>query len=429
MRIFELPIALWPERDLALGILVARTSPLHVGYNVLLGNGQPPSGDITGCVLTLAGSTDDTLAIFVNGIPLKDDNLTAGSDPTEFDLFDLATAAGLTLNTGDLIELFAKDTIVGYWSMFTWSVLLTFDDGSTKTITGGETSVDNASDFAPHYRSMGAFTLGAKPSQFATSYQHLDSFQRHAIRGLLVEEYSAAAPVIDEIGLTVLLSGPDTTLDEYTEFNAHANDLLMLINDELFSVAGVLLVAPKTYRIAVFRARFGTFKQTHSAEVEVYLFSRDELFALAHPAAQPGNGLALKIGLVGAGSSGDASEAEVTGFEVTGQRLAPRISNLAADDQITNAVRAAGSDLEVTWSLPDGLDVPHGWSYQTRLQILVAGVIIHEVIAEGAGTTIPTGTLDPILGGNDCTLRARLEATKDGKTISSEPTELFVEAI
>ena len=396
MRIFELPIALWPGRDLALGVVMEREVRMNTGWNLFLGNGAVPQGDITGCVITLTGSCDDSLAIFVNGIAVKDDDNLAGDDPLEFDLFDLADAIGLTLATGDLVELFTKDNVVGRWSMFPWTAELTFDDASTKTISGGE-FIDANSDVAPKYRAMGAFTLGTSPGRAASSYQLLETFQRHARRGALLTNYSAAAPVIDLDGFTVALTGPDLILDEYTEFSAHAAELLVLIGSELFSVAGAELVASGTYRLAVFRARFGTWKEEHVVGADVFLFTREELLSFTHPVAMPGNELALKLARIGGGRNGDAVDVDPVGFAVTGSALLSRISNLALDGEIAAATRAVGDDFEVSWSLPDLLDIPRGWTFQTRLQIIVDEIVVLEVLADGESTEILATTIGPII--------------------------------
>lgn len=427
MRIFELPLSLWPGRELALGIVVERQTVTNTGWNLFLGNGAAAHGDITGCTITLAATCDDTLAIFVNGIPVKDDGNLFPTDGTVFDLFAIAVAAGVTLATGDLIELFSKDVIVGLYSTQPWTAGLTFDDGSTQEISGGAYQ-GGASDFAPHYRSLGAFTLGTKPANFATSYQRVDAFQRHAMRGSLVNDYAATAPVIDVDGLIVALTGVDTTLGEFTEFSAHVNDLLVLIGEELFSVAGATLVSPNTYRLAVFRARLGTSKQSHAANDDVYLFTRDELFVFEHLANQPGNLLAFKIPLLGGGSP-DEDAVTATGFSVTGSRIAAPVSNLAVDDQIAGAVRAAATDIDVTWSLPELLAVPRGWSFQTRLQVIVDGNPVLEVVSAVESTTILAATLEALLTSGDFTIRARLEATANGLTLQSEPVELTVDAL
>lgn len=428
MRVFELPIALWPGRSLALGVFVERQSQLGVGANIYLGNGQIPNADIVGCVLTLEGSSDDSLAIFVNGLPLKDDEELAGSDPLEFDLFALATTAGLTLNTGDLVELFTKDNVSGRWSMFPWSVELEFSDGEIRTITGGE-FVDSNSDSVPKYRQMGSFTLGAAESSQATSYARLGSINFHAITGTLQNDYADSKPVIDTNGFYVELTGTDHTLDEYDEFDAHSNTLLVLINEELFSVAGVELIAERHYRISVFRARLGTWKQSHSAGDSVYLFALDELFILEHPIVQPGNSIALKAAPAGGGLNGDPAEVDEVGFTITGATIVPRVYNLAIDGEVSALVRATGTDFDVTWSLPDLLDMPRGWTYQTRIQIVVDDIVVDEILSDAETVEILATDIDPLLTSGDFVLRACLEATSGSQTFKSEFTELSVQAI
>lgn len=428
MRVFELPIPLWPGKELALGVAVERISAMNSGWNIFLGNGKIPNGDIVGCEITLAGQCDDSLAIFVNGVPLKDDALPSGSDPLDFDLFALALAAGMTLNTGDLVELFGKDNIAIAWSTHPWSAVLTFDDASEVTITGGEYKVA-LSDFAPNYRPMGAFTLGAKAEQVATSYQRLDGFQWHAMAGSLLVDYPSDAPIIDDDGLMIEITGADTELDEYTEFNAFANDLMVLIDDELFSVAGATLLSSGVYQLSVFRARLGTSKQAHSAGSEVYLFSKDELYSFSHPIAQPGNGLALKVALFGGNLRGDSSEVDAFSFNVTGSRIAQPVRNLALDEQISGAVRSVGDDFELTWSLPDFLDVPTGWTFQTLIEIEVDGIVSLEVTSDESSLTVLAATIDPLLASGDFTVRAYLVATANGLTIKSEAAELSVNVL
>lgn len=422
MRIFELPLPLWPGHELTLGILVERQSRMNVGSVVYLGNGQIPNGEIVGCTITLPGTCDDSLAIFVKGLPLKDDDELSGSDDLEYDLFALAATAGITLATGDLIELFSKDNQSGQWSAQPWTATLTFDDSEVRTISGGEAQ-DGISDTVPKYRQMGSFTLGAVNQ--ATSYQRLGAHQWHAMAGSLTLDYAADAPIIDDEGLTIEITGADTELDEYTDFNAFADDLLVLIGDELFSVSGSTLLGTGRYRLSVFRARLGTSKQAHAAGDAVYLFSKDELYSFTHAIAQPGNELALKVALVGGNGRGDASEVDPVAFSVTGVHVAPRIANLSANGDISGAVRPTGTDLELAWSLPDFVDIPQGWSFQTRIEILYLGVIYLSRLCDGESTTVTTAEFDA----SEFTVRATLEGTANGQTVKSAAVELTVQRI
>ena len=121
---------------------------------------------ITALVLTSAGVSDDSLAIYVNGVPIRDlnNNFASSPDPLTFDLVALAAAVGIVLKIGDVISMKVRDNFGVNRRLYTWSAEVTFWDAATNTFNGGTNSGVVGSDPGPYplYYDNGSFTI-ARP--------------------------------------------------------------------------------------------------------------------------------------------------------------------------------------------------------------------------------------------------------------------------
>ena len=106
--------------------------------------------------VTLDGTVDDTLAVFVNKIPVRDVQ-TFFDGVTVVDVIAEAAAAGVTLKYGDEITLSVHDVGLIYWQRATWTAEVHWDDGGTNYFTGGTN--DTGTGILPLYYDDGSFVL------------------------------------------------------------------------------------------------------------------------------------------------------------------------------------------------------------------------------------------------------------------------------
>ena len=126
------------------------------GGNAILINNLPINTNIVdSLILNMSNTTDDSLAIYLNGIPIKDDFNGYPSDPIVFDILALASSAGLSINIGDTLSFYGKDNFLSLWSTQTWTGVITFGDGYVNTITGGVFATGVSTGVAPVYRPDG----------------------------------------------------------------------------------------------------------------------------------------------------------------------------------------------------------------------------------------------------------------------------------
>lgn len=424
MRVVELPFELCGGRVPALAFLADREDQMQVGLQLWLGNGTP-AGIPTGCTITVPDVVDDSLAIKVNGVWVKDDLLGIGADGGPvYDLFAYAAAVPLVLNAGDRVELFAKDNLGVWITTQPWVALITFDDGSTRTITGGEERTE-IPDGTPSYLPMGEFDLGWPAATQATSYFQLANVTRFAIKAVLVSAYAEAAPTIDNHGPLVQITGVDNELDEADLFRAMAAESLVFIGDEVFALAGATLVGGGTYRLKVVRQRFGTRKATHAVGDEVWMIARSDLQPVTHPAFVVGNSYTFKAVRIGSRYSSNLADVDPASHTFTGQPFVPSPRNLRINGR-TPAIITAATTFTAAWSLPANIDASGAgdWTYATRIRFFVDDVLKDErtVVTSSVRYTADEVTTF-IGGGSDVRLEiATVAQSEDLQLVSSTET-------
>jgi hypothetical protein len=95
-----------------------------------------PDNSITSLTVSLKSGIKDSLAIYVNGNPIKDDNLSYISTATSFDILSYAASSGITIKSGDNIT-FATKNKGGSYSLSPWTTTVTFTDTTQQIVTGG----------------------------------------------------------------------------------------------------------------------------------------------------------------------------------------------------------------------------------------------------------------------------------------------------
>jgi hypothetical protein len=427
MRIVELPFELCGGRVPALAFLAAREDAMQVGFQVWMGNGLPP-GTPTGCIITLPDYVDDTLAIFVNGVAVKDDSLGLGADNLVHDLFALAAAVPLALNAGDRVELFAKDTLAVYVTSQPWTAVITFSDGRTSEISGGLYEQDAATYT---YKPMGGFYLGWPAASQATTYFSIGSFSHFATPAVLLAEYPESALTLDNYGPVVQLTGVDNELDEADAFRALSNESLIFIGDEVMTLAGATLVGANTYQLKVVRQRFGTRKATHEVGAEVWLIARSDLQPVTHPAFSVGVENAFKVTLFSARHQTDLADVDPVGKQITGEPFVPSPRNLRVNGSSPALVSAAAA-MTATWSLPENIDATGegDFTYSTRVRFRVDDELVDERTVNAAFVNYSAAELATFWGaGGDFQIEIVVLATNEELQLASAAETLNGEAI
>lgn len=267
------------------------------------------------------------------------------------------------------------------------------------------------------------------------SYEVLASNNKFAIHGTVQANYVAVTPTIDNaIGISVLLDGVDALMEEQTEFDGLANDLLAFVGDEILSVLQVVVEGPSLYRLYCVRNRYHTPRQAHAAAAEVFIINRSSLQALQHPGFRYGNTVNLKLQPYSGNAAAELSGAFIWESDIAGaiySRTAP--INLRVNDDAMHPAYGTGAGIQIDLTLTEsGRDYFQPGLYQTTtvLEFLDGSLAVlgTQTLAAGvASLTLSHAALVAILGSEiSFTLRAKSRITGELFTIDSDPVDLFV---
>jgi Putative phage tail protein len=210
-----------------------------------------------------------------------------------------------------------------------------------KTLLGNSYSPESGTIYAPE------------------TYQVLDTHDRWAWYGTLLEDYAGTETMDQTTGLKVQLTGVDLELDDVEMFNALADELLIFVGGEIMSISGHGLIGAGAYQIFVIRARFGTPPETHLAAAEVFIVRRSELQQLQHPSFQPKNTAILKLQpFTGQGSTDLVNETEHD-VAIAGRIYQePPLLNLRVNGELATAEYATGGTVLIEWDVPEQIETP-----------------------------------------------------------------------
>lgn len=265
------------------------------------------------------------------------------------------------------------------------------------------------------------------------SYQVLAGHSAFARVGTVTVEYPNNTHMLDfDFGLTVLLSGADTTLSEQTGANGLANELLVFIGSEIMSVIGFTLIAAGKYKLQVARGRYSTPIETHAADAEAYLVALDDLLRLTHPSFQPGQTATFKVALSQGRFTQDLSEIEAVDYEVTGKAFEVSPSNLIVNGDSRNPKYVATTDVKIQWSLPDlrnSIVAQHGLKVRSLLEIVsdVDDSVLWSKLTFAASMKILGAKMDLIRDSEPTfTVRITTDVLGTDYRINSTPTSIQV---
>lgn len=266
------------------------------------------------------------------------------------------------------------------------------------------------------------------------SFDVIDTHDRFAIHGTLSAEFAASEPLIGGVGLQVELDGPDTELDDVTMFDGLADELLVFIGSEIFSVTNATLTGINNYSLSVIRARYGTVPATHAFAAQVFIVRRDEMNLLQHPLFVPGNIACMKTQAF-TGQAQTALEDE-TSFDVALAGFAyagPPLANLSVNGLSLSVTYTTGQSVVIAWTLTDGGELPHRFDLLKRSVVLkffnAAGdTLLGTTSTPGNSLTLTNAQLQALLGGSEVSflLEAFLSTESDFWTVESEPITLPV---
>lgn len=120
---------------------------------------DPLASGIKSLTVTLAGESDDSLAIYINGTAIRDLNNGFGSDPLTFDILALARAAGVPVANGDVVSFKVRDNFSLLWGTTTWIATVTFSDGTQQIANGGAVAGGASVGVPPVYYDNGQFKI------------------------------------------------------------------------------------------------------------------------------------------------------------------------------------------------------------------------------------------------------------------------------
>lgn len=107
------------------------------GNSILLNNIPLNSYGVNSFIVNLSATTDDSLSIYLNGRPIKDDAIMFPSDATSFNILTLAAASGYLVRFGDTVTFSGKDTYQLSYYLPSWTGKIIYNDMTVSTFTGG----------------------------------------------------------------------------------------------------------------------------------------------------------------------------------------------------------------------------------------------------------------------------------------------------
>ena len=219
-------------------------------------------------------------------------------------------------------------------------------------------------------------------SQEGTSYDMLIKQTDWALRGALAQDISynpppPAAPqenpesgrtssaleeVDEETEIVITASGEDLVKLQPQSAQAKANNtLLLIVNDEIFSIGNVIAEGQGRYRISAFRHRLGTLPSIHTTGTEAWVATREEMFenAMSHSGFvdEARRWFKLQTGRIGAMQP--LSEAYVIAYDFAGRPEALPVITFSSGNPLT---AETGHEIHISGTIEDQNEDITGWT-------------------------------------------------------------------
>jgi len=164
-----------------------------------------------------------------------------------------------------------------------------------------------AKNYAFNGQPTDSYLLLASQSRFAWAGTLTADFLASAAKTAVTNTLPALPPEVPTsspfplvAGLAVQLTGPDTILDDVTDFDALAGALLVFVDNEVMSISAAELTAAGAYMLTVVRGFFGTTIADHLTGADVHIARRSDVVPFTHPSFRESNAPALSVPIGGA---------------------------------------------------------------------------------------------------------------------------------
>lgn len=277
----------------------------------------------------------------------------------------------------------------------------------------------------------------AEDGVFTDSFASLEpAVTAWCLHGTLVTDYPVGANDIDiTTGLLVEIDGVDTDLPELSLFDALSDRFLVFVGNELMSIAGVEILAERTYQIFVARGRLATPIEDHATGDEVYIIEKSSILPLQHPQITVNNTTRFKLQPIKNAVAGDLADSTPIDYTTTGlifTQTPP--TNLKVNGAASGPTYASGSGVSMAWTLTEaGRDYyqPELYTTTTLLEFINGGGTIvgsQEVAAGVSSLTLSNSALVTLLGGSEIifTLRAKTKVVNAWFILFSNPISINV---
>ena len=253
-------------------------------------------------------------------------------------------------------------------------------------------------------------------SQEGSSYDMLIKQNDWALRGQLAQDIAYNAPITEpvenpnsgrtstvleevdeETEIVITASGEDLVKLQPQSAQAKSNNtLLLVVNDEIFSIGNVVAEGQGRYRIWAFRHRLGTEPNIHGTGTEVWVATRDEMLenSMSHSGfvEEAQRWFKLQTGRIGAVQP--LSEAYVLAYWFAGRATALPVITFNSGNPIS---AVTGEEIIISGTIEDQNEDITGWSMSVitgsgRQQISgETGIIAGEVLFSVPHTFLKPG--------------------------------------
>ena len=188
-----------------------------------------------------------------------------------------------------------------------------------------------------------------------TSYTKIAQVAVWGVYGTLVADYPIDTYQIDDqVGFEVEFDAPSTELDKMQTVSRAALLLgtnMALLGDEVISFQTVTPVTATKYKLeGIYRGRFDTVREAHSAAEDFYFIGTEHWVPITHSNIIAGVTRKFKLVPYSMDSVAEISDATELSLTINGRAMTPYMPiNLKAEGQGINPTYS--SDIDLTWSV------------------------------------------------------------------------------
>lgn len=217
------------------------------------------------------------------------------------------------------------------------------------------------------------------------TYDEIADQDSYALKGELVGAIDASATTI-----RVFADGDDLSyLESQSEPNQRADELIMLIDDEIVSIGDVTALGGNEFDIEVLRARQNTDAAAHDDEAVVWIAIRDNLVVMKYEGfPKTSEIIYFKLQPYNYFGSAPLSESASIAYTFISEKLRPATNLVieSGDDWLVKKASAVHSTAHVTWDEPEDVG-RSGWEVQWATALHAGLSLWSSAIVENSGFT------------------------------------------